>query len=30
MSNAITSGEIYANGRTYAEHCAWLGFARGR
>ena len=24
MSNAITSGGIYANGRTYAEHCAWL------
>jgi hypothetical protein len=24
VSNAITDGGIYANGRTYAEHCAWL------
>jgi hypothetical protein len=24
MSNAITDGGIYANGRTHAEHCAWL------
>jgi hypothetical protein len=24
MSNAVTDGEIYANGRTYAAHCAWL------
>jgi hypothetical protein len=24
MSNAVTDGGIYANGRTYAEHCAWL------
>ena len=24
MSNAITDGEIYCDGRTYAGHCAWL------
>ena len=24
MSNAITDGGIYHNGRTYAEHCAWI------
>jgi hypothetical protein len=24
MNNAITDGGIYANGRTYAEHCAWI------
>jgi hypothetical protein len=24
MSNAVTDGGIYANGRTHAEHCAWL------
>jgi hypothetical protein len=24
MSNAITDGGIYCDGRTYAEHCAWL------
>jgi hypothetical protein len=24
MSTAITDGGIYANGRTYAEHCAWI------
>jgi len=24
MSNAATDGGIYANGRTYPEHCAWL------
>jgi hypothetical protein len=25
MSNAMTDDtEIYANGRTYAEHCAWI------
>jgi hypothetical protein len=24
MSNAVTDEGIYANGRTYAEHCAWL------
>jgi hypothetical protein len=24
MNNAITDGGIYHNGRTYAEHCAWL------
>jgi hypothetical protein len=24
MSNAMTDGGIYANGRTHAEHCAWL------
>jgi hypothetical protein len=24
MSNAATDGGIYANGRTYAAHCAWL------
>jgi hypothetical protein len=24
MSNAITDGGIYANGRTHPEHCAWL------
>jgi hypothetical protein len=29
MSNAITDGGIYANGRTYAEHCAWLDSLTG-
>jgi hypothetical protein len=24
MSNAVTDGGIYANGRTYAEHHAWI------
>lgn len=24
MSNAVTDGGIYARGRTYAEHSAWL------
>ena len=24
MSNAAIDGGIYANGRTYAAHCAWL------
>jgi hypothetical protein len=24
MSNAAIDGGIYANGRTHAEHCAWL------
>jgi hypothetical protein len=24
MTDAATDGEIYHNGRTYAEHCAWL------
>jgi hypothetical protein len=24
MSNTATDGGIYHNGRTYAEHCAWL------
>jgi hypothetical protein len=24
MSNTATNNEIYANGRTYPEHCAWL------
>jgi hypothetical protein len=24
MSNAATDGGIYCDGRTYAEHCAWL------
>jgi hypothetical protein len=29
MSNAITDDGIYANGRTHAEHCAWLDSLQG-
>jgi hypothetical protein len=29
MSNAATNGGIYHNGRTYAEHCAWLDSLEG-
>jgi hypothetical protein len=24
MNNAAADSEIYTNGRTYAEHCAWI------
>jgi hypothetical protein len=29
MSNAASDGGIYHNGRTYAEHCAWLDSLTG-
>ena len=29
MSNAIADGAVYHNGRTYAEHCAWLDSLEG-